>query len=29
MFADELQLSLISVTAIISGKLSKQYKRSC
>ena len=29
MFADELQLSLVSVTEITSGKLSKQFKRSC
>ena len=29
MFADELQLILVSVTAITSGILSKEYKRSC
>ena len=29
MLADELQLILVSVKAIASGKLSKQYKRSC
>ena len=29
MFADKLQLILVSVTAITSGILSKQYKRSC
>ena len=28
MFADELQLLLVSVTAITSGVLSKLYKRS-
>ena len=29
MFADELQLILVSIKAITSGILSKQYKRSC